>query len=163
MSIRTRLLPLFAALFALVCLACFAVPLYVIRPFRHQGSTELSVALFVTRIAPWLSILCAVVCFAFVVLTWSRARAWSSRAVAVCALLVAIAGAYVSHINIYERMFHHLDAPQFARADHVRLEPDDMVIAVRIDGVRRAYPIREIAYHHVVNDTVGGEPIVATY
>ncbi len=31
----------------------------------------------------------------------------------------------------------------------------------RIDS--RAYPIRELAYHHVVNDTVGGVPIAVTY
>jgi hypothetical protein len=38
-----------------------------------------------------------------------------------------------------------------------------MVIAVAVNGVNRAYPIREMAYHHVVNDTVGGEPVAATY
>jgi hypothetical protein len=27
----------------------------------------------------------------------------------------------------------------------------------------RAYPVRALAYHHVVNDIVAGEPIVATY
>jgi hypothetical protein len=34
---------------------------------------------------------------------------------------------------------------------------------VRVAGIARAYPIRSISYHHVVNDTVGGVPIVATY
>jgi hypothetical protein len=26
-----------------------------------------------------------------------------------------------------------------------------------------AYPVRQIAYHHLVEDSVGGVPIVATY
>ena len=39
-----------------------------------------------------------------------------------------------------------------------------MVLAVRLSGERpMPYPIREMAYHHVVNDVVGREPIVATY
>jgi len=27
----------------------------------------------------------------------------------------------------------------------------------------RAYPIREIAYHHIVNDVVNGVPVCVTY
>ncbi len=38
-----------------------------------------------------------------------------------------------------------------------------MVLAVQINSESRAYPIREMAYHHVVNDTVGRQPIVSTY
>ena len=39
----------------------------------------------------------------------------------------------------------------------------DMVMALAIDGDAVAYPVRQIAYHHVVQDTVGGVPLVATY
>jgi hypothetical protein len=38
-----------------------------------------------------------------------------------------------------------------------------MILAVRIGAEARAYPIREMAYHHVLNDLVGGVPIAATY
>jgi hypothetical protein len=38
-----------------------------------------------------------------------------------------------------------------------------MVLAVKLDGMARAYPIRSMGYHHVINDVVGQEPIVATY
>ena len=37
------------------------------------------------------------------------------------------------------------------------------MIAVKIGGEARAYPIRSMSYHHVVNDVVGGAAIVATY
>jgi hypothetical protein len=37
------------------------------------------------------------------------------------------------------------------------------VIAISVDGVARAYPIRIISYHHIINDTLAGEPVVATY
>jgi hypothetical protein len=39
----------------------------------------------------------------------------------------------------------------------------DVVLAVNLNGEAAAYPIRLMAYHHVVQDTVGGTPIVATY
>jgi hypothetical protein len=34
---------------------------------------------------------------------------------------------------------------------------------VTIGGESVAYPIRIMAYHHLVQDTVGDTPIVATY
>ena len=30
-------------------------------------------------------------------------------------------------------------------------------------GEAAAYPIRQMAYHHLVHDTVGGVPVVVTY
>jgi hypothetical protein len=36
-------------------------------------------------------------------------------------------------------------------------------MAVKINGEAAAYPIRQMAYHHLVQDSVGGMHIVATY
>jgi hypothetical protein len=154
---------LLAFICALVSLACFAVPMYVIRPFRHQGATELSVALFVKQIGPWLSIACALPALLLVVSSWRKLRGWASRAMAIATLLLAMGGAYLTRVNVYELMFHPIGTPQFQAAKDSHIDKDDMVIAVRLNGVSRAYPIREMAYHHVVNDTVAGEPIVSTY
>ena len=148
---------------ALVSLACFALPLYVIRPFRHQGASELNLALFVLRVAPWLSAVSAVVCLVLLLWNWPRARGWVARSALAICLLLAISGAWLSRVNIYEKMFHHLDSPTFEAEDRAHLDRDDMVLAIRVNGTARAYPIREMAYHHVVNDTVRGEPVVATY
>lgn len=57
-----------------------------------------------------------------------------------------------------------LNEPQFLPlplARHVAgLEP---VITVSIDGVERAYPMRIVAAHGIVNDDVNGTPIAVTY
>jgi hypothetical protein len=59
-------------------------------------------------------------------------------------------------------------APQ-AALEHIAadkatfVEPDDLVMAVERQGTSVAYPIRQLAYHHIANDVVAGEPIVATY
>jgi hypothetical protein len=44
---KFRLLPFVTLALALISLGCFAVPMYVIWPFRHQGATELRMALLV--------------------------------------------------------------------------------------------------------------------
>ncbi len=53
-----------------------------------------------------------------------------------------------------------VDDPEF-REDHP--EPEDEVVGVEIDGDVRAYPIRYLNYHEIINDRVGRTPIAATW
>ena len=43
------------------------------------------------------------------------------------------------------------------------LVPKDKVIGVVVGGAPRAYPLRVLVWHEIVNDVVGGVPIVVTY
>ena len=43
------------------------------------------------------------------------------------------------------------------------VDPNDLVLAVSADGDAAAYPIRQMAYHHLVNDRIGRTPAVVTY
>lgn len=148
---------------ALISLACFALPMFVIRPFRHQGATELALALTLKQMGPLLSAACAVLTSVIVATSWRALRGWRTRSAFVFALATAIGSACLVRLNVYELMFHPLGAPHFQSIRDSHIDNDDMVIAVRLNGDSRAYPIREMAYHHIVNDTVGGEPIVSTY
>jgi hypothetical protein len=150
-------------LLAVMSLACLVVPIYVIRPFRQQGPMELRVALFVKEIGPWLSLACAGLALAIAFANRRRVVGWRWRSATLVVLVLTIGGVFLARLNIYELMFHPIDAPQFDTADRVKVEADDMVIAVRVNGAARAYPVREMAYHHVVNDRLGNEPITATY
>ena len=60
-------------------------------------------------------------------------------------------------------MFHPIAAAGFVSASDARLSDKEMVMAVRIGPEARAYPIVQMAYHHILNDTVAGVPIVVTY
>ena len=91
-----------------------------------------------------------------------RTRIWPRLLLTVGAALVCVLAA-LARVNIYELMFHHLDHPEFAAASEAQLDKDDKLIVVKIGGSARAYPIRTMGYHHVVNDVVGGTAIVATY
>ena len=71
--------------------------------------------------------------------------------------------ALLCRINIYELMFHPFERPSFSTAGQVKLDGDEKVISVSGGKVARAYPIRVISYHHVINDDLAGVPIVATY
>lgn len=43
------------------------------------------------------------------------------------------------------------------------LLPSDPVVGVRIQGQARAYPLRVLVFHELVNDTLGGEPILVVH
>ena len=43
------------------------------------------------------------------------------------------------------------------------LDPNEPVVALVIDGDARAYPIRAMVWHEIVNDVVGGVPVSVTY
>ncbi len=60
--------------------------------------------------------------------------------------------------------FISLDDPEMIAATTATwLDGDDIVIGVAQNGEARAYPIKQAAYHHVINDTIGGEPYLVTY
>lgn len=58
-----------------------------------------------------------------------------------------------------------LSDPKFRKvASETRIEPREPVITVEIKGqVPRAYPIRYLTWHEIVNDKVGGVPIAVTF
>lgn len=57
-----------------------------------------------------------------------------------------------------------LDDPKFVAADAAKyLRGHDRVLGISISGVARAYPIRILNYHEIVNDVVGGTNVVITY
>ena len=57
-----------------------------------------------------------------------------------------------------------LDDPVFVKAGEAKfLSAKDRVLGIAINGVARAYPVRILNYHEIVNDSIGAEAIVVTY
>jgi len=167
MDRRIRLTVLRAASFLAACflasLFLLAYPVYVIRPFRHQGTAELALALQVLRFRLPAMIAAAALAPVAALRLWRTARSRRTRALAVAAAAFVLACAALSRVNIYEQMFHPADRPEFVGTAGTRLAGTEKVLAVRIGDQARAYPVRSISYHHIVNDRLGGVPLAATY
>lgn len=164
MSIPPRRAGLGLALLALACWAAVLVPVFLIRPFVPQSPTAVAVAFGLRRWSPWLTLI------ALLVSGWLAARLWrgSGRAlprVLAAFLLLLIAGsAWGARQNHFEWMFAPLPDARFVRAGSADfVAPREMVLAVERNGDAVAYPVRQLSYHHVVEDEVGRVPIVATY
>jgi hypothetical protein len=57
-----------------------------------------------------------------------------------------------------------IDDPRFVSAfGESDLGPNEPVIALTVNGDMRAYPLRILMWHEIVNDEVGGVPVTITY
>ena len=55
--------------------------------------------------------------------------------------------------------------PDFVTADEAErwMEPDEQVLGLSINGDNRAYSVRMLSRHEIVNDVVGGVPVAVTW
>ena len=150
------------AICVLASLMLFLVPAFVIRPFRPQSAAGLSLAMTVRQLAPLWTAVATAAAMIIAVLIWRRVSK-PGRALLVVGMLLGCVSAAMSRINYFEWMFHPVGAPGFDSPQSAHLDDGEMVMAVHVGADTRAYPIRAMAYHHVVNDVVDGVPIVVTY
>lgn len=147
----------------LASLVCVVYPIYVIRPFRAQGARELLNALFVLRFRGAVTVISALLAIVALAGYWRAQPGRWRRALATLGAAFICGLAALARVNVYELMFHPDAQPAFAAASRMKLDKDEKVIAVKIGGAARAYPIRNISYHHVINDELEKAAIVATY
>ncbi len=153
---------LLLGLLAALAVGLFVFPAFVIRPFRYQSERALALAITVKRIAPALSL---VALAGVLALGWRLWRGSSKvfRSGIAMALALSAASTVMVRQNYFEWMFHPITAAGFVSPGDARLSDKEMVMAVRIGREARAYPIVQMAYHHILNDTVAEVPIVVTY
>ncbi len=57
-----------------------------------------------------------------------------------------------------------IDDPIFTHIDQIKgLDDKEGVITVELDGQVKAYPLRILMWHEIVNDTIAGVPVAVTY
>jgi hypothetical protein len=161
---RKTTFPLAVVFVLSVCIGLFLflAPAVIIRPFRFQSARALNFAMAVRQQAPIWSLAMAMGSVILAVILWRRVSL-SKRVLLGTGICLVAASAVMSRVDYFEWMFHPVRVPGFEAADHTKLDSSEMVMAVRFGSDARAYPIRAMAYHHVVNDVVGGVPIAVTY
>lgn len=56
-----------------------------------------------------------------------------------------------------------IDSPVFLMAGKVNLKDEERILGVHENGVAKAYPIKILNYHEIVNDKFNGKPVVVTF
>ena len=159
-----RVLWIGLALATLVAVGIVAIPIVLIRPFSPQTPRTLAIAYELRSVSPRLAPAAAALASSLAALLLARQLRQRAATVATLCALLALGAAWLSRQNYFEWMFAPLESASYARAREVHFVDDaDMVIAVELHGDAVAYPVRQMGYHHLVNDEVGGIPVVSTY
>jgi hypothetical protein len=160
---KNNIVPALAfALLVSLDLCLFLIPALIIQPFKHQSTNGLTLAMASRQAAPLWTLLATGAALVVTALLWKRVSVWK-RVALVLGLCLASAATVMARVDYFEWMFHPVAAPGFESAGRTQLDSSEMVLAVRFGNDARAYPIRAMAYHHVVNDVVGGVPVAVTY
>ena len=148
----------------LLSLAFVAIPAFLIQPFRPQTQQGMEVSYILRQWSPLITVIIFIGAAALVVWQWTRARRWWRKALMVIVLLLMLAPVWFARQNHFEWMFNPLPQSAYVKSSDASFVGDsDMVLAVKINDEAVAYPVRLMAYHHLVQDVVGGTPICATY
>ena len=162
MSKRTITILLLALV--VVVLLWIATPVFLIMPFKAQAPWMIGVSHLLRSWSPWISALALAIAGVLVFRLWKLGAGSWQLAAAIAGLVPLTAATWFARQNHFEWMFAPLADPAYVRgaaADFVK--PGDMVIGVALNGDVAAWPVNQLAYHHVVNTEVGGVPIAATY
>jgi hypothetical protein len=147
---------------AVVTIALFFIPAFVIRPFAHQAPRPLLLAMALRARAPLGTLIAGLACFILALVLW-RGVGWWRRSLMILILLVVAFSAVMARQNYFEWMFHPIAGAQFTAQAKSKLDVKEMILAVSLGNDARAYPISQMAYHHILNDVVGGVPVAVTY
>lgn len=151
-------------LILVLSLTLVIVPVFLVQPFRPQTQRALEVSYLLRNWSPLATVVLLIATFALVIRQWGRTRRWWRKALLVIVLLLAFVPAWFARQNHFEWMFNPLRHSAYVKASDASFVRDaDMVLAVKINNEAAAYPVRLMAYHHLVSDVVGGTPICATY
>lgn len=147
-----------------ISLAVVMIPAMLIMPFKPQTPRAVELSYWLKSWSPIVTALALIASLALAIWLWRGKRSWWRRSLLVLSMIPVLAATWFARQNHFEWMFNPLKQTAFAKISEAGFVGDkDMVMAVTINGESVAYPIRQMGYHHVVHDTVGGVPIVATY
>jgi Protein of unknown function (DUF3179) len=146
----------FLAALVILTIALILAPLVVALPPVNQTPQMLAFAHVARTLAPIASLL---LCALSAIQLW-RSRTWRAAAL----LAVALICVPLSRVNLLERVFAPARTAETSAVSSFHdIRDTDMVIGVLIAGQARAYPVRYLAYHHMLNDQLGSTALLPTY
>ncbi len=89
---------------------------------------------------------------------------WKKRWLMVIPVLIASGVIYMANFQMAaDAMFKEPNTLIMADAAENDVDPQRLVIGLSLNGESKAYPIRFLGYHHQVQDSIGGKPVLITY
>lgn len=150
-------------------LALFVLPqalfLYLLMPLPgSQGLESLDAAWVVHRARVPVQAAGALLVLAGAAVLARRGARLRSRILVAVACALGVAAVWKLDGFMAGSMFlPPVAALTFASGPTAAVPAESIVLGVVVNGRPRAYPVRLLAYHHLVRDRIAGEPLLPTY
>lgn len=134
---------------------------YFIMPFPgSQEIRSIDIAYFLYSSRWYFRILFALMISAGAVNAFKTDKKWLPSVF----LIIAAGVIYLFNFRmVADSMFKQPKNPVFVQKGENRVNDSSLVLCVYQNGEAKGYPLAFMAYHHQVQDTVGGKPLIITY
>ncbi|MBS1917313.1 MAG: DUF3179 domain-containing protein [Bacteroidetes bacterium] len=137
---------------------------YFIMPFPgSQHNNTINVAYFLNNNIFWIRIvLLLLMAYPFFYFL-RRGKIWQKIIVLIPVLFYAFIFYMFNFQFLADKMFYQPTNKHLVNTTSNKVDTNQLVIGIVLNGQAKAYPVEIIGYHHQVQDTVGGEPVIVTY
>src|SRR5712675_592620 len=137
---------------------------YWIMPFPGSQVDECIAAAYFLHNYIFLFRTAGILLIAFPFYHYVRYGKWSKKILVIVPVLLYAAIFYLFNYKfLAEKMFYIPKHKVLVDAADNKVSPAQLIIGVEQNGEAKAYPIEIIGYHHQVQDTIGGNPVLITY
>lgn len=137
---------------------------YFIMPFPgSQRANTIDLAYFIHNNIWWLRLLLIVILLIPVFSFFRRGRWWQRTLLSIGVLLYAFVAYEVNFKMLADKMFLQPKEKLFLSMTADTTQKNKLVLGVVINNQAKAYPVEILGYHHQVQDSVGGVPVIVTY
>ncbi len=137
---------------------------YFIMPFPgSQKSNTIEIAYFLNNYISGFRVIGLILVLPAMIYIFRNSRWWKKILLSFFVLLYATVLYFFNFKFLADKMFYQPKNKVVATVADNKVDSTKLVIGVSINGQASAYPIEIIGYHHQVQDTVGGGPVMVTY
>ena len=148
----------------LILFAAEILQVYFIMPFPgSQKANTIDIAYFLHNYIWYIRIIALVLVVAGLINSFFRWKKWRKIIFVVLAFLYCFIFYKVNFKFLADKMFYQPKNKSLVDISSNKVTSDKLVVGVTLNGQSKAYPIEIIGYHHQVQDTIGGEPVMVTY
>jgi hypothetical protein len=148
----------------LILFATEILRVYFIMPFPgSQEANTIQVAYFIDKYIWVFRIIGLLLFVPPMIYIFRSSKWWRKILLAIFVLLYGFIFYMFNFKFLADKMFYQPKNKILATVAANKIDSTKLVIGVSIKGEAKAYPIEIIGYHHQVQDTIGGEPVMITY
>lgn len=137
---------------------------YFIMPFPgSQRANTIDIAYFLNRYIWAFRVLGFMLLLPTAIYAYRNARIWKKIVLSFFIILYVVVFYFFNFKFLADKMFYQPRHKILVTVAENKVDSNKLVIGIAINGQAKAYPIEIIGYHHQVQDTVGGEPVMITY